>query len=258
MSRQFDMRGWLQSWPYNPENEVRVFRDRNGREILQVRLPLGIEQYELEGRPDGQEPKGAESLMHFHLARLDVSRAKGEADSFALTPDECAELFQEGTLYYYRYLRLFQMRDWRRSIRDTRRNLQLFDFVHRYAEREEDQMYLEQWRPYLIRMNAMAETLNAMETDQHENAIQIARKAIGRIQELDEIDDDTFRHEKERSLHALEEMVSHIDEIRPVPELERLQRELDQAVAAQAFERAAALRDRIRILRSKATGSVNP
>jgi hypothetical protein len=257
MSRQFDMSGWLQGWPYNPENEVRVFRGRHGREILQVRLPLGIEQYELDGRPDGQQPRGAESLLDYHLARLEEARAKGEADLFALTGDECAELFQEGTLYYYRYLRLFQMRDWRRSIRDTARNLRLFDFVRRHAEREEDQLYLEQWRPYLIRMNAMAETLNALETDKHDDALQFARDAIGHIEELDEIDDDTFRHEKERSLHALQEMVSHIDEIRPVPELERLERELDQAVALQAFERAAALRDRIRVLRSKAAGSVD-
>jgi hypothetical protein len=258
MSRQFDMRGWLRNWPYNPEDEIRVFRGSHGREILQVRLPLGIEQYELEGRPDGLEPRGVESYLDYHIARLEEARAKGEAEAFTLNPEECAELFQEGTLYYYRYLRLFQMRDWRRSMRDTARNLKLFDLVHTYAEREEDQMYLEQWRPYLIRMNAMAQTLFALETDQHDDALRIVRNAIGNIERLDEIDDDTFRHEKERSLLALQEMVEHIDEIRPVPELERLQRELDQAIALQAFERAATLRDRIRSLRSKATGSVNP
>jgi hypothetical protein len=257
MSRPFDLRGWLKSWPHNPEDELRVVRGRNGRDILQVRLPLGIEQYELEGRPDGQEPHGAESLLDHHLARLEAAHARGESDTFALTQAECSDLFQEGTLYYYRYLRLFQMRDWRRSIRDTARNLRLFDFVHRYAEREEDQMYLEQWRPYLIRMNAMAETLHALETDKHDDALEIARNAIGHIEELDEIDDDTFRHEKERSLHALQEMLNHIDEIRPVPELERLQRELDQAIALQAFERAASLRDRIRILRANTTGSLD-
>lgn len=257
MSRPFDLRSWLRSWPYNPENDLRVVRGRHGREILQVRLPLGIEQYELDGRPDGQEPEGAESLLDYHLSRLEICMARDEASSFVLTPAECAELFQEGTLYYYRYLRLFQLRDWRRSIRDTARNLRLFDFVHQYAEREEDRMYLEQWRPYLIRMNAMAATLHALETENHENALEIARTAIGHIQDLEEIDDETFRHEKERSLLALQEMVNHIDEIRPIPELERLQRELDQAIAIQAFERAATLRDRIRLLRAKATGSVN-
>jgi hypothetical protein len=257
MSRQFDMRGWLRNWPFNPEDELRVFRGSHGREILQVRLPLGIEQYELEGRPDGLKPQGMESFLDYHIDRLEKAIAGGKAEVFTLNPGECAELFQEGTLYYYRYLRLFQMRDWRRSMRDTARNLRLFDFVHLHAEREEDQMYLEQWRPYLIRMNAMAQTLHALETDQHDDALQIVRNAIGHIEELDEIDDDTFRHEKERSLHALQEMIEHIDEIRPVPELERLQRELDQAIALQAFERAATLRDRIRRLRSKATGNVN-
>ena len=257
MSRPFDLRGWLRSWPYNVENELRVIRGRHGREILQVRLPLGIEQYELEGRPDGHEPLGCESLLEHHMARLAAAQAQGEAETFTLTPSDCADLFHEGTLYYYRYLRLFQMRDWLRSIRDTSRNLRLFDFVRRYAEREEDQMYLEQWRPYLIRMNAMAETLHALETDKHDDALEIARAAMGHIEQLDEIDDDNFRQEKERSLQALQEMVNHIDEIRPVPELERLQRELDQAIALQAFERAAALRDRIRALRANTTGSLD-
>ena len=86
---------------------------------------------------------------------------------------------------------------------------------------------------------------------------EIARNAIGHIEQLDEIDDETFRQEKERSLHALQEMVNHIDEIRPLPELERLQRELDQAIALQAFERAATFAIASALLRSKTTGSVN-
>jgi hypothetical protein len=256
MSRSFDLHAWLESWPYDPENELRVVPGRHGRNVLQVRLPLGVEQYELDGRPDGLEPHGCESFLDHHLAQLESAVARGEADTFTLNPAACAELFQEGTLYYFRYLRFFQMRDWPRAIRDTARNLRLFDFVHRYAENQEDRLHLEQWRPYLIRMNAMAETLHALETERHEEALEIARNAIQRIEKLDEIDDDTFRHEKERSLEALHEIVSHIDEIRPLPELERLQRELDQAVALQKFERAAALRDRIRLLRGKPTGSL--
>ena len=92
--------------------------------------------------------------------------------TFTLTPEECAELFHEGTLYYYPVSPLVP--DERLAAFDARyvRNLRFFDFVHHYAEREEDQMYLEQWRPYLIRMNAMAETLYALETDQHDDAMR--------------------------------------------------------------------------------------
>ena len=41
----------------------------DGREVMQVRLPLGIEQYELSGRPDGHRPHDAESAFDYHLER---------------------------------------------------------------------------------------------------------------------------------------------------------------------------------------------
>src|ERR1041385_4718989 len=103
MDKKFDLRDLLKDWPYDPENDVRRI-EVDGREVLQVRLPLGIEQYELHGRPDGQRPYGKESLLDHHLERLGEAERDGKAADFALTPDDCAELFSEGTLNYYRYL----------------------------------------------------------------------------------------------------------------------------------------------------------
>jgi hypothetical protein len=258
MSRSNDLRSWLESWPYDPEHDVRLARGEDGREILQVRLPMGLEQYELDGRPDGQRPRGAESLLAYHLARFQEAKAAGKETEFALTAEECAELFTEGTLYYCRYLRLFELKDWARTIRDTGRNLSLFEFVHHHAEREEDQMYLEKWRPYVLRMNATAAAMLALERDAHDQALQLVHQATQRIEALDELDDEAFRFERGRSLLALQELREHIEQIRPLPELERLQRELARAIETQAFERAAELRDRIRTLRAGAAQAPNP
>ena len=85
----------------------------------------------------------------------------GAKPSFELSPQECGELFHEGTLYYFRYVRLFQLKDWARTIHDTARNLRSFDFLHHYAQREEDQQFLERWRPYILRMNASATVMLA-------------------------------------------------------------------------------------------------
>jgi hypothetical protein len=248
MSCPFDLRSWLESWSYDPEEDARMTRGEDGREVLQVRLPLGIEQYEMEGRPDGHRPHGVESLLDHHLARLEQARRSGEEASFSLNPEQCIELFNEATLYYYRYLRLFQLKDWERTMRDTTRNMRLFDFVHEHAEREEDQLYLEQWRPYLIRMHAMAGALLALDTDNHEGALEIVNAAMKEIESLEGLEDETYEFEQKRSLMALRELVEQIEEIRPVPELERLRRELAKAIETQAFERAAELRDRIRLL----------
>lgn len=44
-----DLRQFLDSWPYDPAHNVRFARGANGREIIVVRQPMGIEQYEMEG-----------------------------------------------------------------------------------------------------------------------------------------------------------------------------------------------------------------
>jgi hypothetical protein len=249
MSDVFDLRALLKGWPYDVENAIRIVRGTDGREIMQVRTPVGVEQYELEGRPDGVHPHGVESALVFQLQRLERARTDGQEQSFKLTEEECAELFSEGVLYYFRYLHLFQVKDWKRVIRDTQRNIGLFDFVHRYAKRREDRMHLEQWRPYILRLNAAAAAMAEWDAVNHSQALRLIDEAIERIEALPEMEDETFKFERDRSLHALRDMAEQIESTRPLSELERLERALDQAVEDQEFERAAQLRDRIRALR---------
>ena len=239
-----DLKTLLESWPYDPDDCVRVVILTNGREVMQVRLPLGIEQYEIDGRPDGQRPHDAESALDYHL-----DRSKNIGDSaFELSPDDCVELFNEGVLYYYRYLHLFQINDWRRTLRDTDRNLVLFDFVSRHATREEDKHYLEQWRPYVIRINAVAAAMLELADDCHQKALLIVKTAADKIEALPEIDEDTFKFERQRSLDALHDLADQIEKTMPQTELEKLETQLHEAVTAEHYEQAAQLRDQIRRL----------
>jgi hypothetical protein len=252
MSHMNDLRDLLEAWPYDEEGNVRMTRGDDGREILQVRTPMGIEQYELEERPDGQRPLGCKSLLEYQRQRLEEARAVGGEDEFALDEDDCAGLFQEGTLYYFRYLHLFQLRAWERVIRDTERNMGLFDFVHRHAEREEDRQHLEKWRPYILRMHAIARAMFAAEQQRLEESLAVLEDTVRRIEALEPIDDETFQFERNRSVAALRELLTQFRKTRPVSELERLEGELRQAIETQAFERAAQLRDRIREIRDRA------
>jgi hypothetical protein len=251
MSDSFDLRRLLESWPYDPDNDARVARGDDGREVLQVRTPLGIEQLEMEGRPDGARPHGVESALEFHLQRLAKAKAAGREAGFELDAGDCAELFSEGTLYYFRYLRLFQLKRWAETIRDTTRNLRLFDFVRQYAARGEDKNYLEKWRPYIVRMNAAATALMNLEKGAHEKALESINAAVERIEALEEMDEETFTFERARSLTALRELAAQIQQTRPVSAVERLEQQLQRAIDKQEFERAAELRDRIRELKSR-------
>lgn len=148
-------------------------------------------------------------------------------------------------------MRLFQLKDWTRTIRDTARNLRAFDFLHRYARREEDQQFLEKWRPYILRVHASASAMLEVEKGAYDPACQTLQLAIENIESLDEQEDDTFRFERERSLLALRELKSQIERNRPLSELERLEHQLRRAIDKQEFERAARLRDRIRELKQQ-------
>jgi hypothetical protein len=249
MSDSVDLRRLLQDWPYEPDNDARFTRGEDGREILQVRTPVGIEQYELEGRPDGARPHGHESALEFQEQRLEAAKAAGSEAKFKLTERECSELFNEGTLYYFRYVRLFQLEDWPRTIRDTARNLRAFDLVHRYARREEDQEFLEKWRPYILRINTSAAVMLELGNSAYDQALRLANEGIQRIEALADLDDETFTFERERSLTGLRELAEQIRRNRPLSELEQLERQLRRAIERQELERAAQLRDRIRALR---------
>ena len=249
MANDPDLKALLESWPYDPEDCVRVVTLADGRNVMQVRLPLGIEQYELDGRPDGKRPLKAESLFDHHLAQLDKAKAAGQESAFRLNPDECIELFNEGVLYYYRYLHLFQLKDWPRTVRDTTRNLRLFDFIHRHAARDEDKNYLEQWRPYVLRISAIAAAMIQLEANNHPNALAIIQTAAENIESLPDIDDETFKYERHRSLEALHELADQVEKTKPLTELQQLERQLHDAVTTERYERAAELRDRIRVMR---------
>ena len=253
MSDAGDIRELLEGWPYDPENDARIVRGKDGREILQVRTPLGLEQLEMQGRPDGTRPHEMDSALEFYQQQLTQAKTAGSKAEFKLSAQDCAELFGEGTLYYFRYLRLFQLKRWAETMRDTTRNLQLFDFVRRYAAREEDREYLEKWRPYLLRMNAAASVLHWLEKGDAPKALKIVQSGSEQIAALEEMDDDTFRFERERSLAALRELEKQIQQKQPVAPVELLQRQLRRAIERQEFERAAELRDRIRELRSRQT-----
>ena len=253
MSDSTDLRKILQGWPYDPEQDARILPGDDGREILQVRTPLGIEQHEMDGRPDGTRPHGLESALEFHQQRFEEARIAGREAEFELSPQECSELLSEGTLYYFRYVRLFQLKDWARTVRDTARNLLAFDFLHRHAQREEDQQFLEKWRPYVLRVNGSAAAMLELEKGAHAKALRTVNETIGKIKALQELDDDTFKFERDRSLAALRELASQIRKDRPLSELERLEYQLQRAIETQEFERAAQLRDRLRDLRNQHT-----
>jgi hypothetical protein len=249
MSGSVDLRELLNEWPYDPEKDARLVRGDDGRELLQVRTPLGIEQYEVNGRPDGLRPHDKETAFEYYWERYEEAKKGGREEAFRLSARDCGELFNEGTLFYFRYVRLFQLKDWERTLRDTARNLRVFDFVHTYAKREEDRQFLEKWRPYILRVNSTAAAMLAIDDKLYDRALELVDEGLRKIESLTDFDDETFRFERERSSTGLRELRLQIQKNRPMSQIEQLEHQLRRAIQRQEFERAAELRDRIRTLR---------
>lgn len=242
-----DLRPWLDAWPHRPEAAVRILRTEDGREIIQVRRPLGIDQFEADGRPDGVRPQGCESWLDHYLTRKRTweSRASGNR-AFRLSHKDCERLHEEGVIYYYRYVLFFQLEDFVRVVRDTERNLRMFDLVHESADLDEDRVLLDQYRPYILRMNAIAKAMVFSKAGDLSAAIDAVEQGMTTIRNLPHVESETFDMERERSLEILKGTADELRRSKPLSALERLEQELATAIAAERYEDAARIRDEIR------------
>jgi len=235
----------LRDWEYDSGNLIRIIKADDGREVLQVRQPLGLEQYELQGRPDGLAPEGKESYVELFQERLrDHAAAQGSDQGFALSHEDFVRLQNEGVLYYYRYLVLFQIGDFTRTASDTDHNLALCDLVDKYGEKDADKKEILQYRPYILRINAISKAMISLNQQLKAAAMQIIESAIDVIKRMPNIDTPAFQFEKIRSINSLRATLKQIQEQKVSP-IDKLRAELDQAVSDEDYEAAAKLRDRI-------------
>ncbi len=182
---------------------------------MQLRVDLGVLQMELTGRPDGRRPHNCESLLEYHQKR--ATRAEQKGETYELTAEQCSELQQEGIQYYHRYLSLFQINDFEGVVRDTQRNLDLFSFVAQHTDREEFSWALQQFRPYVLL--------------QQSNFPELVSKSS--------------------EIAFLDEWLEEVKSKRPLSKLEVMQREMETAIAKELYERAAELRDAIKLLKTQ-------
>ena len=241
----------LNNWTYDPDNLTRIIKVEDGRKVLQVRQPLGIEQYELEGRPDGERPHGLESYLDCYLERLEEYYVNHRThDGFSLSHEDFLRLQNEASIYHLRYLVLFQISDFERTARDTDHNLKICEITEQYSDREEDKKELLQYKPYMLRINAISKAMISLNKQLKDVAAQILESAIELIKNMPNIESPAFQFEKLRSLHSLQTTLKQIRKKKISP-VAKLKSELDQAVEEENYERAAELRDKIKQIEIK-------
>src|SRR4029077_10103548 len=245
-----DLNTILKDWPHhNGAIKVRKIVGLDGREKLQLRVDLGVLQMELTGRPDGVRPFGCDSLLEYHQRR--AARALEQGDTYQLSPDQCTELQQEGIQYYHRYLSLFQINDFAAVVRDTQRNLDLFTFVTEHTDREELSWTLQQFRPYVLMMNTRAKASIFLAQGKFGEAMIEIERGRDAIMEFFQKSNFPELASKSSEIAFLDEWLEEVRAKRPLSKLEVMQREMETAIAKELYEKAAELRDAIRLLKTQ-------
>lgn len=250
-----DLNDLLREWPYEPgQLKVRKIAGSDGREKLQLRIDLGVIQMETTGRPDGTRPHGTESLLDYYQDALRQTEIKGEP--FVLSAEDVGELQQEGIQYYHRYISFFHLGDYEAVIRDTQRNLDMFTFVEEHSEQEEFTDAVVQFTPYVLMMNTRARASIEIDKEDFAAAVEEISRGLDRVKAFYLAEEMTEAQENSPEIGFLTEWLEEVRSRQPLSKLEKMQRDMDAAIASEAYERAAELRDAIRAysMRKKKSG----
>ena len=246
-----DLTPMLKNWKYKPDDlNVRLIKGQDGKPKVQMRIDLGILQMELDGRPDGRRPHHFETYLNYFVHKAREHKSKRFAKLYRLSPMDCWLLQQESIQFYHRYLALMRLGDYSRVIRDTLRNLHVFDFVAKYSDDDEIIWSFEQYRPYVIMMNTRANTSLSLEYDDYDKALEHIRHGVATLKRFhrkfaDRMGEDLME------LEMLLEWAEDIEKRKPLTEREKISQELQRAINLEEYERAAILRDRLASLRRR-------
>ena len=248
----FDISHLLEHWDYQPgQVVVRKFVGKDGHEKIQLRVDLGLLQMNAQGRPDGKRPFGHPTLFDFYLAKLQNHQHnnEGEGDSFRLKGEDCARLQMEAFQYHHRYICLLQLEDHAGVLRDTTRNLKVFDFVEEYAEDEDMAWSLQQFRPQVLMIHTRAVATQYLQTEEFSAAIKEIEAGIDRLRDFYE---EKGRHDlmaQSPEINGLNHWLEEVSRKRPLSKREQLEQDLHEAVKHEDYEKAAKVRDALKKLK---------
>lgn len=239
MSESEDIDHVLRNWEYDAEGiNVRKCLGSDGRQVLQMRLDLGILQLEETGRPDGQRPGGKDTYYDYL-----VSQAQSLGDDMQLTEEQCAEVDREFLQFYHRRICWLQLREFGKAVVDADHTLALMDLSKKYSPDEQWTMSHEQYRPIVIFHRTQAAALQMLEERGAEAAVEEANKGLAKLREFHE------EYAPEEEFEELE-IVIRLTELRESLRQKfevgmTLAEQLEDAIATEKYELAARLRDEL-------------
>ena len=239
MSDRQDIDHIFRDWPYQPGViSARLIHADDRREVLQMRIEMGLLQMETTGRPDGEMPGGAETYLEYLC-----QQAAGEEESFELSEDQCFDIDREFLQFYHRRICYLALREFRRAVQDADHTLALMDFVAEHSPDPQWTLSHEQYRPFVHFHRAQAAAMAELKQSGPEAAIGEINRGLDHIREVFVATDAEERFAEDELVAQLMELKESLREEYDVGRT--LAEQLSDAVANEEYERAAQLRDEI-------------
>jgi len=113
-----------------------------------------------------------------------VAEHNGDDAGFVLKGEDCAKLQIERCNIIHRYICFLQLEDYTAVVRDTERNLTVFDFVEKHAESEDLAWSVQQFRPQLLMIHTRARATESLKGNDYNAAIEQIEDGIGKIRDF--------------------------------------------------------------------------
>jgi hypothetical protein len=239
MSEPQDIDPVLRPWPFKPGVvAARLVRAGDGREVLQMRIEMGVLQMEVRGRPDGEHPGGADTCLEW-LRELD--RVEGE--SLVLNDEQCMDIDREFLQFYHRRICWLALRQFARAVADADYTLALMDFAAAHSPNPQWTLSHEQYRPFVLFHRIQGAALLALQQTGAEAAIETIGRGLEQMRDVFAKFGAEEQFDQDGLVGQLAAMKESLREEYRVGKT--LAEQLADAVAAEEYERAARLRDQI-------------
>lgn len=240
MSKQ-DIDHILKRWPFDPLSVNVRLLELSQREVLQMRVDMGLLQLEIEGRPDGGRPGG--NNTYFDLLQ---KKAKKTEQDFVLSEVECIEVDREFVQFYHRRVCWLQLKEFQRAVNDADHTLGLMDFCKVHSPDEQWTISHEQYRPFVLYHRTQAAALAKLELETEDCAELAIEEVNAGLQQLRKLFEDYEAEDQFEEDELIQRLVEFKNSLKEKYEIGRtLNEQLADAVASENYERAAELRDQI-------------
>ena len=156
--------------------------------------------------------------------------------------------YKEAIQFHHRYICFFQLELYEEVIQDADRNLDAIEMVDQYGPGDQMSWTLRQLTPQLLLMRTRAVSALSLAENDYEQAIRDVEEGIEALQTFIKDHMAGESPEQNSELQALQQWLEEVRGSRPLSQREKLEKELDEAVAKEDYERAAEVRDALKCL----------